>query len=125
MAYKVHFEQEKDILKVEISGEREKEKLINDASEVWREIAKVNREKGLMKILVLSSATGKYPIFDALMINQNLAAFGVQRKWKIAFVNLDQVSFPEVKVAEMIAINRGFNIRIFPEENNARSWLLE
>ena len=125
MAYKINFHEENDLLRVEISGEREKAKLIPNARDAWREIAKVNRDKKQRKVLILSSATGKYPIFDALMINQSLAEYGVQRDWKIAFVNQDQVSFPEVKVSEMIAVNRGFNLGVFPDEESARRWLLK
>ncbi|MEJ2492401.1 MAG: hypothetical protein P8Y84_12430 [Desulfuromonadales bacterium] len=124
MAYKIYFQEEDDLLRVEISGDREKAKLITNAREAWREIANVNREKKNFKVLIVSRATGKYPIFDALMINQSLAEYGVQRDWKIAFVNLDQASFSEVKVAEMIAVNRGFNLGVFPNEETARKWLL-
>ena len=125
MAYELSFQDDKGLLIVEISGIREKKELTSSAREVWREIARVTRVKKVKRILILSSATGDYPALDALLINSSLAECGVQRGWDIAFVNLDQASFQEVKFAETVAVNRGFNIGVFNNENDARKWLLK
>ncbi len=125
MAYKLNFQDEDEVLLVEISGEREKKELIQSAKEAWREIAGVSREKKLVKLLVLSRATGKYPALDAFLINSSLAECGVQRVWKIAFVTLDQASFQDVKFAETVAVNRGFNLGVFNNEDSARKWLFQ
>jgi len=124
LAYKLNFQDENGILLVLISGEREKEELVNSAKEAWREIARMGSKKGHRKLLIVSSATGSYPVLDAFLINSCLDEYGVQRVWKIAFVNLDQASFPEVKFAEMIAINRGFDLAVFDSEESARRWLM-
>lgn len=60
---------------------------------------------------------------DAYEINSTLAAAGVQRHWKIGFVNLDKASFEDVKFGETVAANRGFNIGVFNKEDVARKWL--
>lgn len=124
MAYKLNFQDENGILLVLISGEREKEELVNRAKETWRKIARMGNEKGYGKLLIVSSATGSYPVLDAFLINSSLDECGVQRVWKIAFVNLDQASFPDVKFAEMIAVNRGFDLAVFDSEESARRWLM-
>ncbi len=125
MSYKLNFQDEDGVLLVEISGERVKEELTSSAKEAWREIVKVALERKLEQILVLSSATGKYPTLNAYQVNSSLAECGVQRHWKVAFVNLDQASFQDVKFSETVAVNRGFNVGIFSNEDTARKWLLE
>ena len=125
MAYVLKFQDIGKVLFVEISGEREKEELIKSAMEVWREIARVTQEMQVVKILVVSSATGSYPALDAFLINSKLDECGVKRNWKIAFVNLDQNSFPDVKFAETVAVNRGFNLGVFKNESHAKKWLLK
>ena len=72
MAYVLKFQDMGKVLFVEISGEREKEELIKSAMEVWREIARVTQEMQVVKILVVSSATGSYPALDAFLINSKL-----------------------------------------------------
>jgi hypothetical protein len=124
VAYKLNFQDEDGVLLVEISGEREKKELTSSAMEAWREISRVTSKKKLVKLLVISSATGKYPALDAFLINSSLDECGVHRGWKIAFVNLDKASFQDVKFAETVAVNRGFNIGVFSNVDNARKWLL-
>jgi hypothetical protein len=124
VSYKLNFQYESGILLVSISGERQKDELVSSAKEVWRKIARMGHEKGYGKLLIVSSATGNYPVLDAFLINSSLDECGVQRVWKIAFVNLDQASFPDVKFAETVAVNRGFDLGVFDNETDARSWLL-
>ena len=125
MAYKLNFQDEGGVLLVEISGEREKEELVKSAREAWREIASKTFEAKVIKILVISSATGKYPALDAFLINSRLDECGLHRDWKIAFVNLDRASYQDIKFAETVAVNRGFDLGIFKDEFSARRWLIE
>lgn len=124
MAYVLNFQNENGILLVSISGKREKQELVMSAQEVWRKIARFNQANEYRRLLVVSSATGNYPVLDAYLINSKLEECGVQRGWKIAFVNLDQASFPDVKFAETVAVNRGFNLGVFDNEPDARVWLM-
>jgi hypothetical protein len=125
VAYDLSFHDEDGMILVSISGKREKEELVSSARQAWREIARVGYEKEIEKLLIVSSATGNYPALDAFLINSRLDEYGVQRFWKIAFVNLDQTSYPDVKFAETVAVNRGFNLGVFSNEADARRWLLE
>ena len=123
MAYKLNFLEEDGVLVVEISGERPKDNLTRSAKEAWCEVARVARHKNLKRILVISSATGDYPTMDAYKINSTLDECGVQRGWKIAFVNLDPNSFQDIKFAETVAVNRGFDVGVFNNQDKARKWL--
>jgi len=125
VVYELHFSIEPGLLRVEIFGERPQDKVqLQKAShEGWREIARVAAEEKRDRLLVVSHARGKYPTVKAYEINSTLAECGVQRGWKIAFVNLDADSFQEVKFAETVAVNRGFDVSIFRSEDAARDWL--
>lgn len=123
MQYELKFEVEGEILFVEIFGERPKKQLEETSKDAWRTVAKVASEKNLKKLLILSHVTGDYPTFDAYKINSTLEECGVQRGWLIAFVNLDSTSYQEIKFAETVAVNRGFKIEVFSNQENARDWL--
>ena len=123
MTYKLDFNVEGNTLRVEIFGERPKDKLTQVSKEAWVEIVKVTREKNMKKLLIVSHAIGDYPTLNALQINSSLAEYGVHRSWKIAFVNLDKKSFEQIKFSETVAVNRGFWVSIFDNEGDARNWL--
>lgn len=125
MAYRLNFHYEDTLLVIEISGKREISELTSHAKAAWRKIATVSQAKQCKNLLVISNASGKYPALEALLINSSLDQCGVQRAWKIAFVNLDRDSFQDVKFAETVAVNRGFNLGVFRSEDVARHWLLE
>ena len=127
MSYELRFNVEADLLRVEIFGERPKDKdaLRKASHEGWRAIARVATEQERDRLLVVSHARGDYPTVKAYEINSTLAECGVQRGWKIAFVNLDSDSFQDVKFAETVAVNRGFDIAVFRSEEVARNWLVQ
>jgi len=125
MAYELNIQVEAGILRVEIFGERPRdpEQLKQVSYQAWRQIARSASENQLENLLVISHAHGDYPTLKAYEINSTLAECGVQRGWKIAFVNMDAPSFQEVKFAETVAVNRGFRVAVFSSEAAARCWL--
>ncbi len=124
MAYELNFQDQEWGLLVTITGTREQDVLVSHARDAWRIVAEEANKRQAEKILVLSSATGKYPALDAFLINSKLDDYGIERLWKIAFVNLDQESYENVKFSEVVALNRGFNVGVFNDEGEAREWLL-
>ena len=123
MSYNLKLDIEDRILRVEIEGDRTKGDLVSNARAAWPEIATACSNNNLARILVVSHASGKYSTFDAFQINSTLAECGVQKSWRIAFVNLDQKSYEEIEFDETIAVNRGFAVKIFKNEEDARAWL--
>lgn len=123
MPYELHFEVADKLLRVEIRGDRTDGDLSVNARAAWNRIAAVCSEHNLSRILVVSHATGKYSTFNAYEINSALAECGIQRTWKIAFVNLDKESYQDIEFGETVAVNLGFQVKIFPTEDAARAWL--
>ena len=81
MSYNLQFQVERDLLRVEISGDRTEGDLVADAKTAWTKVATVCRENNLSRILLVSSATGKYAALNGYDINSTLAEYGVQKTW--------------------------------------------
>lgn len=124
MPFKIEFHKQNEILRVDIFGIREKGKIVEDAKEAWKQIAKACQESGLDRFLVTSHVTGDYSISNAYSINSVLDQFGVSRRWKIAYVVLDEKAYETLKFAETVAINRGFRGKVFQDEVEAYNWLV-
>jgi hypothetical protein len=123
VSYRLSFQVEAELLRVEVWGDRGEGDLVADARGVWTSVATVCGERDLSRILLISHATGDYPIGNGYRINSTLQECGVQRSWRVAFVNLDRRSFRDVKFGETVARNRGFSVKVFSNEDEARAWL--
>ena len=123
MSYSLNIREEEGLLRVDVTGDRTQGNLIDNVIAACKEVVQACKESGLSRILVISSATGEYPAFDAYEINANLQELGVQRGWKIAFVNLDLDSYTDMQFAETVAVNWGFFARVFNKEEEAHKWL--
>ena len=107
MPYQISHTVQENVLRVEVTGERSRETLVESAQNAWSRIAQTCTEAGLTKIMIISSATGSYPTLEAYEINTNLSALGVKRGWKIAFVSLDPDSIENIRFGATFAVNRG------------------
>lgn len=127
MPYEVTYKAEGDVLVVEIFGDRPSDpaELQRASHATWRQVASTAKDGEYVRLLIISHARGDYPTLKAYEINSTLAECGVEKGWKIAFVNLDQGSFENVKFAETVAVNRGFKVGVFKDESSARDWLKE
>ena len=127
MWYEMNYSDEADLLRVEIYGQRPSDlnELKRVSHEAWTEIARRTNDLGKRKLLVVSHATGSYSTVSAYEINTTLAKCGVRSGWMIAFVALDPDSYDEVKFCETIAVNRGFQVGVFANEEAGRQWLAD
>ena len=125
MAYSLDFQLKSEFLRVEISGDRTEGDLVTGARAAWTKVAATCRENNLSRILLVSSATGTYNTADGYDINSTLEECGVEKTWKIAFVNLDADSYHDIQFGETVAVNRGYWLRLFSTENDAMAWLLD
>ena len=123
MSYTLSTKQEDDLLVVEIGGQRTKGELVRHASVAWTEITSLCHERGLSRLLIISRATGEYSTTNAYRINSQLSEWGVRPGWRIAFVNLDSESLANMQFGETVAVNRGFDLKVFDNVDDARKWL--
>ena len=91
--------------------------------EYWLRIGALVRQTGASQLLVLDRMQGE------VMTNEQLAHFfdqiegiGLERV-RIAYVEgrIDQI--PRIEYAELLALERGYDIRMFANETDARVWL--
>lgn len=118
--YNLTFEDRTGYLYAFVDGE-------NDSAEVttlyWREILARCSENDTRKLLVEEDLPGNPSETEVYHLASALSKLGFQRI-KIAFVDrhLDQQELN--RFAELVAVNRGVNGRIFNNAHEAEKWLL-
>lgn len=124
MALEVSIQECKDHIRVEVSGERTSGNEKEDAINLWTQVVEVCRKSEVKKILVISTLTGRVPAVKTYDIAGNPEAFGWSREYKLALVDLDENSRQHNLFAEDVAVNRGFHVKVFDNEEDAKDWLL-
>ena len=125
MPYNVILREEQDHIRVEVSGDRNRGKEVDDAISVWSQVAQICHEKNVYRILAISKLTGRLPILAAFEIAKSPEEFGWSRSFKLAFVDLNEESRQVNLFAETVAVNRGYWIKVFDNELDAKVWMLE
>jgi hypothetical protein len=110
-----------EILVAEASGVR----TYDTVTAISKEIVDACREKGTQKVLIdVQALDGKLNMFDAFRIASTY--FGMIRDRTVlnqaAIVDL-KTSESRYKFFETVAVNRGYNIRIFNNVEEALEWL--
>lgn len=60
----------------------------------------------------------------AFDLSDNPGQLGWVRTVRIAVVRLEGTPLEQLRAVETVAVNRGFPLRVFTEESDARQWLL-
>lgn len=60
----------------------------------------------------------------AFDLSDNPEQLGWVRTVRIAVVRLEGTPLEQLRAVETVAVNRGFPLRVFTEESDARQWLL-
>ena len=76
------------------------------------------------RILVISRATGRIPTLEGYEVAGHSEEFGWSRDYKLALVDLNEESLQDNLFAETVAVNRGFNVKVFDNVKEAEIWLL-
>ncbi len=123
MSYSLEFQVDGDLLCVHATGDRDSDNPGAAAQEAWARIAQKCEETGLARVLIISRVTGRYPTLDTYETMSTLDQYGISRDWKIAYVNSDPDCRQDLMFMMAVADNRGFLVRLFGEEDEARKWL--
>jgi hypothetical protein len=127
MPYELTFAEEENILVFEVTGNRAQDNAGDDAVNAWGKVASICSEKGYSRILAISRLSGrdKRATFNDYYVGTSLDSLGIKKNWKIAFIDLGSEKNPDLNFAETVAVNRGFSIKLFTNENDARNWLAD
>ena len=125
MSYNVTFKENVDHLRVEISGTRTRGREVDDAIKVWSHVAEIGKAKNITHILAIIKITGFMPKIASYNIGDLAEKYGWSRSLKLAVVTKDEYSRKANLFTETVAVNRGFDVKIFDNEQDAETWLLE
>jgi len=108
-----------DLLRAHIWG-RETD---NPPSHICKAILEESRKHGLKRILIeLSQAR---PLSDAsqYLLVEKLPALGLTQEHRIALVHHTPGLYEASDMIDLVARNRGINVRNFPDARSATEWL--
>lgn len=125
MPYDVNIAETEGVLRVEVKGERsaDTEKAIGDISSVWRRVGRECLTRHIDRVLAVFELTGPFSIVGAYRVASQPEKFEFDSKTRIAIADLDDESFRNNKFSETVAVNRGWQIKVFDNERDALEWL--
>jgi hypothetical protein len=124
MSYDVSITEHKDYLRVQMSGKRNSSQEPEDSIRAWTQITEACDKANLDRILVVSNITGRLETLAPLDIARSHESFGWSKHFKMAFVSFDEESWNDISFAETVGVNRGFFVKLFDNEQDAKAWLL-
>lgn len=124
VAYKIDIQEQGDYLRATVSGERVEGQELDDAVGVWLQLAGLCHQKGHSRVLALVDLTGEIPPMVAYKLAESPDRFGWSRTFKAAVVDINEVSRNSNRFTETVAVNRGYQVKIFSCEQEAIGWLL-
>ncbi len=74
-------------------------------------------------MLILYSLHGRFSLMHAFDLSDNPTQLGWMRNLRIAVVRLEGTPINELQAVETVAVNRGFPMQVFADEDAARAWL--
>ncbi len=124
MSYDLSIQDNQDYIKVVISGDRIPGQEVADISAVLVEVAEYCKEKNSNKVLGVINLSGRLPTMASLNIINTTDSFGWDRKFKFALYDMNDDSRKDNLFTETVATNRGFQLKVFDNEQDANKWLL-
>ena len=125
MLHIINIEEKDGYLKVEIFGKRNLRNEAVDAIEVLSKVDKIRKAKNINNILLILRITGHFPFMASYDIGDKAGKLGWSRMFRVAAVTMDEYSMESYLFIETVAVNRGYNVKIFDNEQDAKTWLLE
>jgi len=122
-SYRLEFDYQPPLLTVQLLGEVAAEHNLEMTREYWRHIADRVAASGASALLVLDALPGEVmDDADLARFFNGVAGLGLERV-RIAYVEarVDQIS--RIEYVEQLALERGYRIRMFANESEARLWL--
>ena len=125
MAQDITFEEKGDYIRIEVSGDRVKGEETKDTFITWSKVADKCRETGISNVLAILKLSGHFPGYISFNTVRKAHEFGWSRSFSLAIVNTNEDSRKDNLFTEYVAINRGYNMKVFDNEQDATIWLLD
>ncbi len=121
--YEVKFKDKDLYTEVFVSGERTSSQRIK-GSKAWAEIAAYCNDHEVKKLLIISKLKGSISATSSYHISNSLEYFGLNKDIKISFVELGKQSLEMNSISSRYSRQRGYEIRVFDNVEDAVSWLI-
>lgn len=118
-ALSAHFENRDEYLYVRIDGRGSYEQ----QKEIWEQIADELKASSHFRLLVEQTSQTNLDMSDVFQLSADVAAMGLD-DCKSAYVDPNESNADINEFAETVAINRGFNGKVFTNIDEAVAWLL-
>jgi len=125
MPYQVVIQENPDYIRAQLSGSGTPGKELKEAINIWVQIAEACRANNTDRVLAISDISGPLPTMMAYGLADAPQKWGWDRCVKVAVVSLHKERLNGSLFAETVAFNRGFSGKVFEDEQEAKSWLLE
>ncbi len=125
MSYTFEIKEVRDYIKVVISGEFVVGAELEDSVEVWGKVFTGCQGKRSKRILAFWNVPGYLPTMAAYNLAESAEELGFDKSFKLAVVHLSEERYQDGLIAETFAVEHGFNVKIFREEEKAKQWLME
>ncbi len=91
---------------------------------LWQAVVEACREHDCFKILGISESTSPMPVLDGYRHADLFRKLGIGRKYKIAWVELNEDAKDATYFIDTVLFNRGLPGRLFDTVLEATEWLL-
>jgi hypothetical protein len=125
MPHKVIIEEQINYIRAVLSGEWIPGQVEKDGINALSTISKTCKEKQIYKILLVFNISGRYPTIPAYNLSLSPEKYGWSRKYKTAVVYVHKKATQDYKFGETVAVNNGYNSKLFDNENDAIKWLFK
>ena len=109
-----------DILRVVSNGE----KSFRTARDLWQKVSAVAQETTCFKVLGTAFTTQNHRIMEGYDHHELFRQLGIDRRYKITWVELNEAMYEDVAFIATVLVNRGTRITLFSDPDEAHSWLL-
>lgn len=124
MAYAYEIQRKPNYLRVVVDGERRRGGEAKDTFDVLKEVAKICEEENHNKMIFVWNVPGAVGSLDAFRVASNFEKADFKRTYKFATINYDKAQYESNRFTETVAVNRGWNFKVFNNEEDGLEWLL-
>lgn len=125
MSYNITVKEKGNHIRVEVTGKRIPGKEVEDAGIIWSQVSEICRTKNIDKILLVSKVTGPLSFLASFNIAATPKDYGWSHRLRLAAVILDEEARKGYLFSETVGVNRGYIVKIFDNEQDAKTWLFE
>jgi hypothetical protein len=114
-----------DHLRTAVSGAWTAGKESEEIIRFLENVAEACRTQGINRILAVIEIPGHLPIWEAHKVADSPESYGWDRHFKLALVFTHEERFESNRFSEILAVSRGFMVKMFRDEASAKAWLLD